>query len=151
MRLALALVALGFASSARADEPEKLLPASTQLFVRWDGISAHEAAYKKSVLGAVMAGPTGDSVREALKKLPKQLGGSLLAEPLLNGKPPAELKADLADLKAAEKLIDLLTDKGLIVAAEVREPRPTLKGVAGALGGLLGGRAPGAEAVIPDA
>lgn len=151
MRLALALVALGFASSARADDPEKLFPASTQLFVRWDGVSAHSDAYKKSVLGAVMAGPTGDSVREALKKLPKQLGGPLLAEPLLNGKPPAELKADLADLKAAEKLIDLLTDKGLIVAAEVREPRPTLKGVAGALGGLIGGRPPGAEAVIPDA
>lgn len=151
MRLALALAALGLVSQARAAEPEKLLPASTQLYVRWDGISAHADAYKKSVLGAVMAGPTGDSVRGALAKLPKLLGGSLLADPLLEGKPPAELKADLADLKAAEKLIELIADKGALLAAEVREPRPTIRGVGQALGGLIGGKLPDPGAVLPDA
>ncbi len=38
----------------------------------------------------------------------------------------------------------------MIVAAEVREPLPTLKGVGQAFGGLLTGKLPGAEAVMPD-
>ena len=153
---ALALAALAFASPAfaadpLADAPERLLPPSTQLFVRWDGITAHNDAYKKSIWGGIMAGPTGDNVRALVAKAPKLLGASVLADPLLDGKPPAELKLTLADLKSAEKLIELIADKGLIVAAEVREPAPTLKGVGAAVGGLLGGKLPGVQAVMPDA
>lgn len=157
---AAALAALALASPAlavdpppsQADAPEKLLPSSTQLYVRWDGVTAHNAAYKKSVWGGVMAGPTGDSIRALLAKGPKYLGASSLADPLLDGKSPAELKATLADLKAAEKLVELIADKGVLVAAEVREPLPTLKGVGQALGGLVGGgKLPGPEAITPDA
>jgi hypothetical protein len=157
---AAALLAMAFASpafaaeppSSPADAPEKLLPSSTQLYVRWDGVAAHNDAYKRSVWGGIMAGPTGDSVRAILAKGPKYLGSTVLADPLLDGKSPTELKATLGDLKAAEKLVDLIAEKGLIVAAEVREPLPTLKGVGQALGGLVGGgKLPGAEAVMPDA
>ena len=63
-------------------------PPTTQLYVRWDGITAHNDAYKKSIWGPVMAGPTGDSIRALLAKVPKLLGNSLLADPLLDGKPP---------------------------------------------------------------
>jgi hypothetical protein len=145
-----------FASSAVAAEPaadaapEKLLSPTTQLFVRWDGVTAHAETYKKSFWGPLMAGPSGDSVRALIAKVPKLLGNSLLAEPLLDGKPPAELKANLADLKNASKLIDLLTDKGVLVGAEVREPKPTLKGIGQAFRGLLGGELPGVEALLPD-
>ena len=98
---ALALAALAFASPAfaadpPADAPERLLPPSTQLFVRWDGITAHNDAYKKSIWGGIMAGPTGDNVRALVAKAPKLLGASVLADPLLDGKPPAELKLTLA-------------------------------------------------------
>jgi hypothetical protein len=154
---ALALVALAFASpcfaaDAPADPaPEKLLPASTQLFVKWDGIAAHRDAYKNSFWGDLMAGPTGDSVRALLARGPKLLGSSVLADPLLDGKPPAELKANLADLKAVEKVVELVADRGIIVAAEVREPAPTIKGLGQALGGLVGGKMPGPEALLPDA
>ena len=48
-------------------------------------------------------------------------------------------------------MIELVADRGVVVAAEVREPAPTLKGVGAALGGLLSGKAPGPEALIPDA
>jgi hypothetical protein len=75
----------------------------------------------------------------------------VIADPLLEGKSPAELKASLADLKAAEKLVDLIADKGVIIAAEVREPTPSLKGIGGALTGLLGGKTPDASAIMPDA
>jgi hypothetical protein len=157
--LAFALFALAFASPAFAADPrptvdtapEKLLPPSTQLYVRWDGVTAHNDAYKKSIWGGVMAGPTGDSVRALIARAPKLLGSSVLAEPLLDGKPPAELKANLADLKAIEKVVELLADKGVLVAAEVREPAPTIKGIGQAFGGLIGGKLPGAEAILPDA
>src|SRR5829696_8184883 len=139
--LALALAALAFASPAvaadppaAADAPERLLPPTTQLYVRWDGVTAHNDAYKKSLWGGVMAGPTGDSIRALIVRGPKLLGASVLADPLLDGKSPTELKASLADLKSAEKLIALIADKGVIVAAEGREASPTLKGIGGAVG-----------------
>jgi hypothetical protein len=157
--LALAFAALALAQpaiaadppAAAADAPEKLLPPSTQLYVRWDGITAHNDAYKKSIWGGVMAGPTGDSIRTLIGKGPKLLGASVLADPLLDGKSPVELKANLADLKSAEKLIALVADKGVVIAAEVREPAPSLRGIGGAIGGLIGGKMPGAEALMPDA
>lgn len=152
---AFALVALTVAAPAFAAEPdaapEKLLPPTTQLYVRWDGVAAHNDAYKKSAWGPVMAGPTGDQVRALVAKGPKLLGGSVLADPLLEGKSPAELKTSLADLRAAEKFVELIADKGVIIAAEVREPGPTIKGIGTAVTGLLGGKMPGADAVIPDA
>ncbi len=138
--------------ASQTDVPERLLPTSTQLYVRWDGIAAHNDAYKKSIWGGIMAGPTGESIRAMLALGPKYLGSTVLADPLLDGQSPKELKAALADLKATEKLLALIADKGLLVAAEVREPRPTLKGVGQALGGLVGGgKLPGIEAIIPDA
>src|SRR5262249_19062091 len=149
--VALALVPLAAAPVSAADPtPDQLLSPTAQLYVRWDGITAHNEAYKKSIWGPVMAGPTGDSIRALIAKAPKLLGNTLLAEPLLDGKAPDELKANLADLKNATKVVDLIPDKGIIVTAEVREPSPTLKGVAGAIGGLLGGNPPGPDAFMPD-
>jgi hypothetical protein len=148
----LALAGPAFAADRPTDSaPEKLLPITTQFYLRWDGIAAHRAAYKNSIWGGIMAGPTGDSVRALLARGPKLLGSSVLAEPLLDGKPPAELKANLADLKAVERIAELVAGKGVILAAEVREPAPTIKGIGQTLGGLIGGKMPGPEALIPDA
>ena len=47
------------AAPARAQEiPEKLLSPNTQLYVRWDGVTAHKEAYQASIWGPIMAGPT---------------------------------------------------------------------------------------------
>lgn len=146
----LALVALA-APAVAQEPPEKLLSPTTQLFVRWDGIGPHRDAYKASAVGSIMAGPTGDSVRALLARIPKELGSNLLAEPLLAGKSPTELRAVHTDLKNAEKLLDLIADKGVVVAAEVNEPRPTLGGLGKALGGLLGGDGPSPNSFLPDA
>jgi hypothetical protein len=139
------------ASPAMAQEPpEKLLSPSTQLFIRWDGVTPHAQAYKNSALGDIMAGPTGDSIRTLLARAPKLLGANLLAEPLLDGKSPDELKAVHADLKHAEKILDVLTQHGVLVSVEVNEPRPTLAGIGKAIGGLIGGNAPPAGSFMPD-
>ncbi len=133
------------------DEPERLLSPTTQLFIRWDGVTAHQEAYQGSAWGSVMSGPTGDAVRTLIARGPKLLGAQLLADPLLDGKPPEELRAVHTDLRLAEKLIGLVADKGVIVAAEVTEPRPTLSGLGKAVGGLIGGSGPSMEAFLPDA
>jgi hypothetical protein len=130
--------------------PDKLLSPTAQLYLRWDGIAAHNEAYKKSIWGGIMAGPTGDSVRAMVAQVQKQLGNTFLAEPLLDGVPPEELKQNYGDLKHATKIIDTIAEKGVIITAEVREPTPSLKGIGSAIGGLLGGKAPGVDAVIPD-
>ena len=148
---ALGLVLVLSAPAAAADPAEKMLSPTTQLYLRWDGVTPHAADYKNSVLGALWAGTSGDSLRALLAQGPKQLGAALLADPLLDGKPPEELRTIHADLKSAGKLLELIADKGLIVAAEVREPRPTLAGVGKALGNLLGGGAPPTDALMPDA
>ena len=149
------LALLVVAAPLRADDPpEKLLSPTTQLYVKWDGVAAHKQAYAGSIWGPVMAGPTGDSIRLLLAKGPKYLGANLLADPLLDGKPPEDLRAIYADLKGAEKLVDIIADKGIVFAAEVREPRPTLNGFGKLLGGLFGGNdkpAIGPETFLPEA
>src|SRR5438045_1298680 len=149
--LGFAFAFISVAPAPAQEPPEKLLSPSTQLFVKWDGVTAHAGAYKGSALGAVMAGPTGDTIRTLLAKGPKLLGANLLAEPLLDGRPPQELKAVHADLKNAEKVLDLLVEKGFIVSAEVNEPRPTIAGIGKALGGLLNGNGPAPDSFLPDA
>src|SRR6476620_10012191 len=39
--------------------PERLLPAGSQIYLRWDGIEKHRAAYDKTALGKMMKGDTG--------------------------------------------------------------------------------------------
>ncbi|HJZ57910.1 MAG TPA: hypothetical protein VKE74_23335, partial [Gemmataceae bacterium] len=146
-----ALILLAAPAPAQAQElPEKLLSPTTQFYVRWDGVTAHREAYQNSVWGPIWAGPTGDSIRTLLAKGPRLLGSQFLAEPLLDGKSPDELKAVHADLKNATKVIELIADKGVILAAEVKEPRPTISGVGKAVSGLLGGGGPPAGALLPD-
>ena len=152
MSRVLALAVVLVASPVQAADPaEKMLSPTTQLYLRWDGVTPHAADYKNSVLGAIWAGSSGDSLRALMAELPKQIASSLLADPLLDGKPPEDLRAIHADLRSAGKFVELVADKGLIVAAEVREPRPTIAGVGAALGNLLGGGKPPTDALTPDA
>src|SRR6516162_7148416 len=64
MRTAVALLLI-FSGIARAeDPPEQLLPATAQLYLRWDGIDAHKDAYRKTALGKMLAGDTGTFINE---------------------------------------------------------------------------------------
>lgn len=148
--IGLGLVLVAAAAARAQGPPEKMLSPTTQLYVKWDGVAAHAEAYKNSALGSILAGPTGDSIRTLIAKGYRGVGANVLSEPLLAGKAPAELKAVHTDLKNAEKLLDLVLDKGLVVAAEVKGPSVTLGGLGKALGGLLDGR-PNSINLVPDA
>ena len=91
-RLALALLLALTPAAARAeDAPERLLPAGTQLYVRWDGIDAHRAAYAQTGLGKMLAGDTGAFAQSLFRQLQDGLGALLTVDQLLGGVPPDKL------------------------------------------------------------
>src|SRR5258708_6898181 len=109
------LLVMGSVIGVRADErtPEQLLPATTQIYARWDGITAHQKAYDASARGKMFAGETGkafDAIRDELRrKLKLDQAGA----PLLNGQSPDELRNTLASLRAAFGMPQLLAQTGL--------------------------------------
>lgn len=85
--------------AARAQEaPERLLSAETQVYVRWDGLDAHRAAFDKTALskvlqgdlGEMIAGLLGDKKEHALTKLAKAVGkqGMIVGVEVRSMQPP---------------------------------------------------------------
>jgi hypothetical protein len=124
-RLGIALVFCALPTVGRAqDAPESLLPATTQVYLRWDGIQAHRAAYEKTALGQMMQGDTGKFVSGAFTQLQQSLGSALTVQQLLGGVPPERLEKMQADAVESVKLLNLLADNGLILAFEMTRLEP---------------------------
>jgi hypothetical protein len=102
------------------DAPEQLLPANTQVYVCWDGIEAHRAAYAKSALGQTMAGDTGGFVNDLYGQIQEGLSALLTVDQLLGGVAPDKLAKMQADANEASKLLTVVTGHGFIVGGEVR-------------------------------
>ncbi|MBY0527273.1 MAG: hypothetical protein K2R98_28010 [Gemmataceae bacterium] len=123
-RLAVVLLLLVAPCVAGAQEPERLLSADTQIYVRWDGIEPHRAAYEKTALGKMMQDDTGKFLAGVFKDL-KDSAGTLLTVPqLLGGLAPEQLQKLQADLAEAPKLLSTVADRGFVVAVEVRKLEP---------------------------
>ncbi|HEY7427484.1 MAG TPA: hypothetical protein VH682_24835 [Gemmataceae bacterium] len=103
------------------DVPEKLLPATTQIYLRWDGIDAHKAAYGKTGLGQMMKGDTGSFITGLFNKLQTSAGALLTVESLRRGEDPKTLKKLQADAKAAAKLFPQIGKNGFLLAGELRQ------------------------------
>jgi hypothetical protein len=124
-RLALCLIALALVPAARAAEtPEELLPAGIQLYVRWDGTSAHQEAYAKTALGKMLAGDTGKFISGVFAQVEDQVGGLLTVQSLLGGAAPEKLQKLTADASEAVKLLPAVKNKGIILAVELRGLEP---------------------------
>jgi hypothetical protein len=122
--LGIALLMLLAPQVAQAQEaPEDLLSAGTQVYLRWDGIEAHRAAYEKTALGKMIKGDTGRLITNLMAQLQDNLGG-LAGEQLLRGKAPARLMKLQADAVEAPKLFGQLTQHGLVLGLEVRKLEP---------------------------
>jgi hypothetical protein len=119
--LALLLVLVPSFVRGAEDVPERLLPASTQIYLRWDGIDAHKAAYAKTSLGQMMKGDTGSFITGLFDKLQTSAGALLTVETLRRGEDPKTLKKLQADAKAAATLFPLVGKKGFILAGELRQ------------------------------
>src|SRR5262249_22699525 len=122
--LGIALLVLLAPSATQAQQvPEDLLSAGTQVYLRWDGIDAHRAAYEKTALGKMVKGDTRRFITNLVAQFQDQLGG-LAAEQLLKGKAPARLMKLQADAVEAPKLFGQLMQHGLIVGLEARKLEP---------------------------
>ena len=121
MTLALLLIA----GAAHAQEaPEALLPATTQVYLHWDGVEAHRTAYEKTALGKMMKGDTGTFLSSGIGDLQKTLSGLVTAQALLKGTPPDQLQKLNADISEAAKLLDFFGKRGLVIGFELRSVEP---------------------------
>jgi hypothetical protein len=111
-------------AQAQQDAPEDLLPAGTQLYVRWDGIDAHRAAYARSSLGQLMQGDAGTFITSLVKQLEDGAAQVVTVGNLLAGEPPAKLKQLRGDARSAAQLVSQLGGKGFVLGVEVRSLEP---------------------------
>jgi len=112
------------AGVARADDrtPEQLLSPTTQIYARWDGVSAHKSAYARSARGKVFAGDAGKCVDELMLILNRQAKKVLVGDRLLEGTPPPDLQQLHADVKRLLQMPGLLADKGIVAGFEMGPP-----------------------------
>jgi hypothetical protein len=121
-RASFALLLLLLPLLARAEEtPEQLLPATTQVYLRWDGVEAHRPAYSKSALGQMMQGDTGGFISGLYGQIQDGLSALLTVDQLLGGVAPDKLAKMQADANEAAQLLPALSKSGFILAAEVRD------------------------------
>jgi hypothetical protein len=124
-RIVIALVPLLLAGSARAQEaPEALLPADTQVYLRWDGVEAHRAAYDKTAFAKMMKGDTGAFFAGGFGDAQKTLSSLLTAQAVLTGTPPEQLQKLQNDAAQAGKALDLLGKQGVVAGFELRSLEP---------------------------
>ncbi len=124
-RVLLAFVLFLLAGAARAEEaPEAMLPATAQVYFRWDGVEAHRAAYDKTAVAKMMKGDTGAFFAGGFGDLQKTLSALLTAQAVLTGTPPDQLQKLQNDAAEATKALDLLGKHGVIAAFELRALDP---------------------------
>jgi hypothetical protein len=117
------LLLLVLAAAARADiPPERLLPPTTQVYYRWDGVAAHKDAYAKSARGQMLAGDTGRFLAALYERLIQAGIKYQFGQPMLRGEDPDALAARHADFKLVTRLPPLLADTGVVVGFEIRPP-----------------------------
>src|SRR5262245_35428610 len=106
-RIVAALLLLLCPSVSLAQEaPERLLPAGTQVYLRWDGVEAHRAAYAQTALGQTLQGDTGTFFLDLYKQLKENFGPLMTTTQFLQGKSPAHLQDLLADGAEAPLLFE---------------------------------------------
>src|SRR5215831_11805851 len=124
-RVPFALVPLLLAGAARAQEaPEALLPAATQVYLRWDGVEAHRAAYDKTAVAQMMKGDTGAFFAGGFGDVQKTLSALLTAQAVLTGTPPDQLQKLQNDAAQAGKALELLGKQGVVAGFELRSLDP---------------------------
>jgi hypothetical protein len=103
------------------ETPEDLLPAATQIYLRWDGVDAHRDAYAKTAMGKMMAGDTGKFVANMVNLVQENLGALVTVEQLLKGFSPAKLVKLQTDAAQAPKLFGQLMKHGFLLAGDIRD------------------------------
>src|SRR6476646_10778108 len=112
----LSLAAVLFAGAARGADanpaatmpPERLLPATAQVYVRWDGVAAHREQYAQTALGQLLGKDLAPLRKELLDLYPRLLRAELTERKLLDGMPPVRLARIHAAVAESSKLLTVL-------------------------------------------
>jgi hypothetical protein len=122
----LVCVALAVPARAADDAPERLLPLTTQVYLRWDGIAAHADAYQRSALGQVFAGEMGRTFGSVRARLERTIKVQTVGEKLLAGAPPKELRSLHQQWNSLLRLPEVLSRTGLVLGFEADALPPTV-------------------------
>ncbi len=106
------------------DTPESLLPATTQVYLRFDGVDAHRAAHAKTALGQMLQGDTGTFLASLYKQIEEGASAAATMSQLFSGASPQQMKKMQAEAAALARLPGLIADKGFVLAFEVRSLDP---------------------------
>jgi hypothetical protein len=102
--------------------PERLLPPTTQVYYRWDGVAAHREAYRKSARGQMLAGDTGKFLVDVYDRLVRVAVRKMFGDQLLIGEEIDGLTSRHADFRQAVKVPQLLAETGVVIGFELRPP-----------------------------
>ena len=147
--LSIAFVAAG-TSAARAEPPERLLFAGTQVYARWDGVAAHRDAYAQVTIGKLLSDELAPLVKSLKEQYARALQSGLVDEKLLTGSAPDVLAAIQAEVVEAAKAIDVVVPRGLVLGVEIGPVPGLLQMALGAAQGALQKQpAEGRNPIIP--
>src|SRR5438132_11028980 len=119
--LGLAFFLLIYPALALGQEvPERVLSDKTQVYLRWDGLEAHRAAFDKTALAQIMKGDMGQFVSEVGKQMKEKIQGALSIGQILGGIPPDLVEQIQTDGAEASKLLEIIGQHGMILGIEVR-------------------------------
>jgi hypothetical protein len=137
----LARVSQGAAPPVRERAPDALLPATTQVYLRWDGERAHRAAYGRSAIGKMLAGELGRSIRAIWGRFESDLHLRVVGSRLLEGASSEDLQRRSDLLSACVALPRALAETGFIAGFEahiVPPPAALFRGLARVAAGKAG-------------
>src|SRR5438874_3208742 len=112
------------AVASAQDVPERLLSDKTQVYLRWDGLEAHRAAFDKTALAQIMKGDMGQFISEVSKQVKEKIQGALSIGQILGGIPPDLVEKIQTDGAEASKLLEVVGKHGVILGIEVRALDP---------------------------
>jgi hypothetical protein len=101
-----------------------LLPATTQVYLRWNGAKAHQAAYRRSAFGKMLGGEMGRSIGALWGRFETDLKVRAVGDKLLEGAPPAELRRRHELVNACLALPAVLAQTGFVAGFEAQVVPP---------------------------
>jgi hypothetical protein len=120
-RFALALILVALPGVCRAqDAPERLLPADSQVYFRWDGLAGHEQEYAKTALAKMMKGDMGRFVNAVVAHIHKNIG-TLLEQENVDAELAKTIRTETVE---AGKAYQHVSKYGLLLGVAVRQIDP---------------------------
>src|SRR5438874_11990488 len=107
LSLAFLLLVCPAVASAQ-DVPERLLSDKTQVYLRWDGLEAHRAAFDKTALAQILKGDLGRFMSETITQGRDRFGAMMSVDQILGGVPPDLGEKIQTDGTEAANLLGLL-------------------------------------------